>query len=93
MHVKRLIRRKSVRFQLVLTGVAFLFGGIASLEDGNFPMAAVHFLMVLLNILAAAVVSKHPLRTNVALFIMNAVFAGVLSYMYYGAGCLAIVFP
>ncbi len=86
LEMKRLIRRKKVRLQLVLTGVAFLFGGIASLDNGNIPMAAVHFLVVLLNMLAATVVMKHPLRTNMSLFVVNAAFAGVLSYLYYRDG-------
>ena len=81
-----LIRRRSVKAQLILTGVAFLFGGIASLEDGNIPLTAVHFVMAMLNILAVFIVSKNPLRTNIALFVINATFAGVLSYMYYSAG-------
>ncbi len=84
--VRSLIRRSSVKVQLILTGVAFLFGGIASLEDGNVLLTAVHFIMALLNILAAFIVSKHPLRINIALFIVNAAFAGVLSYLYYMAG-------
>lgn len=84
--MKRLIRRKSVRLQLVLAGVAFLFGGIASLEAGNLPLTAVHFVMALLNILAAFIVSRHPFRTNIVIFIVNAAFAGVLSYLYYLAG-------
>lgn len=70
----------------MITGVAFLFGGIASMEDGNVPLTVVHFVMALLNILAAFVVSKNPFRTNVTLFIINAGFAGVLSYLYYVAG-------
>lgn len=86
MQLQRLIRRKSVRFQLVLAGVAFLFGGIASLEAGNLPLTAVHFVMALLNILAAFIVSRHPFRTNIAIFILNAAFAGVVSYLYYQAG-------
>lgn len=84
--VRNSIRRRSVRLQLILTGVAFLFGGIAGLEEGNVTLTVVHFVMALLNILAAVIVSKHPLRTNITLFIVNAVFAGVLSYLYYRAG-------
>lgn len=84
--MKRLIRRKKVRFQLVLTAFAFLFGGIASLEDGNVLLAVPHFLLVLLNMLAATVVAKHSLKTNMSLFAVNAAFAGTLSYLYYRAG-------
>ena len=86
LHVKKFIRRKRDRVQLFLAGVAFLFGGIASLEGGNVLLAAAHFLMALLNMLAATIVLKHPFRTKISIFIINAVFSGVVSYLYYRAG-------
>jgi hypothetical protein len=85
-NVKSVIRRRSVKAQFIITGVAFLFGAIASLEEGNVPLIAVHSVMALINILAAAIVSKHPLRTNIAVFVANAAFAAVLSYLYYRDG-------
>ena len=84
--MKSVIRRRSVKAQFIITGIAFLFGGIASMEEGNVPLIAVHFVMALINILAAAIVSKHPLRTNMVVFVTNAAFAAFLSYLYYRAG-------
>lgn len=86
MVLKILKSNKGARIPFLITAHAFLFGGIDTLENGTIYVAAVHFSMALLNFGAALIVTRHPHRTNIILFILNAVFASFLSYTFFRAG-------
>ncbi|MCK4537361.1 MAG: hypothetical protein KAV42_01050 [Candidatus Krumholzibacteria bacterium] len=71
---------------LIGTAMAFVASGVDSWQCGLIFLAIGSFLTAAINILASFFVLKHPLRTDVTLFFINAAFAALTSYTFFQVG-------
>jgi uncharacterized membrane-anchored protein YitT (DUF2179 family) len=82
----RLFRKKRPRVLLIGTGLAFVASGVDSLECGLIMLAVSTFAAAAVNLLASLFIMRHPLRTDVILFFINAAIAAITSYSLFQAG-------
>jgi len=80
------IIKKKPKLILILTGVSFLASSIDCFENNLIIIGVISALVASMNIVASFFVKKHPFTVKIALLLINAIFAGLSSYLYFLAG-------
>ena len=80
------IIKKSPKLILILTGISFIASSIDCFENNLTIIGVISALVASINIVASFFVKKHPFIVKIALLLINAIFAGLSSYLYFLAG-------